>query len=373
MKLSFQIPRELIEERRQRIRDVWEYKKVDYIPILMSVYSNPWGYSVKEMMLDHEKLFKVNLETVKNSLKMIPDDYLPAMRPDVGCIVIASAFGAEVYYGPNPEQTPYIKKPIIKNINEVYKLDIPDPYRDGLMPRGLECIRYFVENTDYKIPVSCLDMGGPINVAGDLLGTDLLFFAMYEAPEALHHLLDLLAETFVLFADVSIKAAGGIDNITCTDFPSIWCPEGRKGHVSDDLCASYSPEFFNKFSKPANNKIFKRFGGGMLHNCGPNPCLSEYLNHDPPIKDVDLSYQYSKDDLQKISETFAGRGIVYFYFENTPPQHVLEEYRYIMETLAPEVVAIPCFEVFPQDPVEEIYRHFLVISREYARRMEWKR
>jgi len=47
MKLNFELPSEdEIEERCQRIRDVWDYRRVDHIPIHMTVLSNPWGYTV---------------------------------------------------------------------------------------------------------------------------------------------------------------------------------------------------------------------------------------------------------------------------------------------------------------------------------------
>jgi hypothetical protein len=118
-----------IERRKDTIRRVWDYKRVDHIPIMMRVGSNPWDYTTREHFLDADKQFQIEIESVKLSLEMVPDD----------------------------------------------------------------------------------------------------------------------------------------------------------------ICAQFSPEFFNRFSKPFNNRIFARFGGGMLHNCGPNPCASEYLRHDPPIKAVDLA------------------------------------------------------------------------------------
>jgi len=56
----------------------------------------------------------------------------------------------------------------------------------------------------------------------------------------------------------------------------------------------------------------------MLHNCGPNPCASEYLDRDPPIKAVDLAYSYSKNDLPALREAFKGKGIIYFSMPADP-------------------------------------------------------
>jgi hypothetical protein len=361
-----------IERRKENIRRVWDYRNVDHIPIMLRVESNPWGYTTKEHFLDGDKQFALEFEKVRLSLERVPDDYIPSMRPDVGCVVIESALGGEVVFGDHAEQTCTIAKPLLDTIDDAYKLQRPDPHRDGLVPEGLRRIKSFVERTDGQIPVSCLDMGGAMNVAFTLLGSEKCMMAMYEAPEALEHLAGFITDTFIHFAEVSIEAAGGIEHVTCTDFPYWWHPEGRKGHCSDDISAMYSPACFNRFSKPFNNRIFTRFGGGMMHNCGPNPCMNEYLWHSPRIYAVDLAYRFSKKDIPAFKKAFAGQGAIYLEFTDTPAVN-LQEYRQVMETLAPDVIAIPCLTCGPLDDARAIYGAFLEVAREYASRMNWRR
>jgi len=166
----------------------------------------------------------------------------------------------------------------------------------------------------------------------------------------------------VVRAEVSIEAAGGMEVITCTDFPDLWCPEGKKGHMSDDVCAGYSASFFERFSRPANNKIFARFGGGMLHNCGPNPAIDHYLWHEPRIYAVDLAYTYSKGDLERIREAFDHRGIVYFYLEDGTTEEKLRDFQHIMETLTPKVIAIPCLRIPPEEDAKAVYGAFRKVA-----------
>lgn len=355
-----------IERRKENIRRVWDYRRVDHIPISLRVQANPWGYTTREHFLDGEKQFQIELEGVKRSLELVPDDYIPSMRVDLGCVIIESALGAEVVFGDDPNQTCTIRQPALR-IEDVYELKMPDPHRDGLVPEGLRRIKSFVERTDGEVYVSCLDMGGSMNVAFTLLGAIPFYMAAYDEPEALHHLADFISDVFILFAEACIEAAGGIEHVTSTDFPYEWQPEGRKGHCSDDICAQFSPEFFNEFSKPYNNKIFRRFGGGMLHNCGPNPCASEYLSHDPRIRAVDLAYDFSKDDLPALREAFKGEGIVYLAMGADP-----DIYRRVMEILAPDVIAIPCVTCGPDTDVRALYEAFLKVSKEYAARVNWK-
>lgn len=360
-----------IEWRKENIRRVWDYKRVDHIPIMLRVESNPWGYTTREHFLDADKQFQLEFEKVKLSLEMVPGDYIPSMRPDVGCVVIESALGAKVVFGDNPEQTCTIKGPLLKHVDEAYALDKPDPHRDGLVPEGLSRIRRFIERTDGQVYVSGLDTGGAMNVAFTLLGGVECLTAMYDAPEALTHLADFISDVFIDIAEASIEAAGGIDHLTCTDFPYWWHPEGRKGHCSDDICAQYSPDCFRRFSRPYNNKIFARFGGGMMHNCGPNPCVDEYLWHEPRIYAVDLAYDYSKNDLEAFKRAFRQQGVIYFEFTETPADN-LREYERVMGVLAPDVIAVPCMTCSPEDDVKGIYEAFLKIAREYAARLDWR-
>lgn len=356
-----------IERRKDNVRRVWDYRRVDHIPVMLRVVSNPRGYTTQEHFLDADKQFEIESESVRLSLDMVPDDYIPSMRVDLGCVVIESALGAEIVFGDDPNQTCNVREPILHSVDDIYGLKMPDPHSDGLVPKGIRRIRTFAERTDGQVYISGLDMGGPMNVAFTLMGGVQFFMTSYDAPEALDHLAGLITDCFILFADEGIKAAGGIENITSTDFPYTWQPEGRKGHCSDDICAQFSPEFFNRFSKPHNNRIFARFGGGMMHNCGPNPCVGEYLSHDPPIRAIDLAYDYSMNDLPAIRNAFKGKGIVYFDMPADPA-----EYRRIMDALAPDVVAIPQITARPDQDVAGLYNGFLEVSREYASRMNWQ-
>ena len=353
-----------IDRRKENVRRVWDYKSVDHIPIMLRVVSNPWGYTTQEHFLDADKQFQLEFESVKLSLEMVPDDYIPSMRVDVGCVVIESALGAEVVFGDDPNQTCNVKGPILHSTDDIYRLKMPDPYSDGLVPEGLRRIKTFAERTDGQVHISGLDMGGAMNVAFTLMGGVRFFMTSYDAPETLDHLCGLITDCFILFAEEGIKAAGGIEHITSTDFPYVWQPEDRKGHCSDDICAQFSPEFFNRFSKPHNNRIFARFGGGMLHNCGPNPCASEYLCHTPPIKAVDLAYGFSKNDLPALRNAFKGKGIIYLDMPADPA-----EYRHVMDALAPDVIAIPQIVASPDQDVAGLYNAFLEVSREYATRV----
>lgn len=360
-----------IERRKQLVRDLWAGKPVDHIPVMITVTDPQPKYSIREQFQDGDKQLEVAMSTVAHSWQSIRDgDYIPAMRPDVGCSGLATAFGAELFWGDNPEQTCGVKEPVLNNVAEAF--DLVTPAADGgQLAEGTERIRRFAEAGQGVISVSLLDMAGGLNVANDLLGGEALYLAMYENPEALECLLGKIQELFLAAIALQIEAAGGQDAITATDFPDTWFPEGRKGHVSDDISANISPQMYERFSLPYHNMVFGKYGGGGLHNCGPNPCLEYYLKHTPAPRSIDLTYEYSRNDLPTIKKVCRKRAIIYLIEFPAQPQQALAAFEEIMELMTPDVVVIPVLTVTTEDDPAELYRRMRQIAEEYAKRMDW--
>jgi hypothetical protein len=292
------------------------------------------------------------------------------MRPDVGCSCLATAFGARLYWGDDPSQTCGVREPLLRDVEEAHRLAVPPPDA-GQLGEGTARVRRFAEAGEGLVSVSLLDMAGGLNVAADLLGSEGMYLAMYENPGALAALLDKIQELFLAAIALQLEAAGGEEQVTTLDFPDLWFPEGRKGHVSDDISANISPEFYRRFSLPYHDRVLARYGGGGLHNCGPNPCLAQYLEHTPAPRSLDLSLRYSRVDLPAIKRVCRRRALVYLGEFPARPEEAIETFRQIMETMAPEVVVIPVLAVRPEDRPAEVYRAMRVIAEEYARRMDW--
>lgn len=375
MMLDFEIPLKEIEIRKQRIRDVWEYKKVDHIPFILQINSNPFGYTMHDELFSSEKQLRLRLSSIKRTLELVPDDYIPTAFVNVGCVAIESALGMELHYGENNDQLPGIQKYMFDNFDRINQLKHIDPYKDGILPLFLERVRYFVKETDGRIPVTCLDMNGPMAIAMNIVGSENFLAGMYTNQEDVKYLLNFVMDNIIIVTDACIEAAGGIDNVTSTDFVWEWFPEGKKGHVSDDVSAMYKPDFFKEFSIPVNNRVYRKYGPGTIHNCGPNPCVNVYLEHTPRISGADLNYKYSKNDLPGFRKPFSGRGVIYLGMGYSSLEETVAEYKYIIDSLAPDVIAIP--SIFIDEKmvdsgkcdVKTLYSELLRMSKEYARRI----
>lgn len=365
------LDRDEIERRKQLTRDLWAGKPVDHIPVYITVENPNPRFSTREQFQDADKQLEESLAVLDLTWKQVPSgDMVPAMRPDVGCSCLSTAFGAELFWGDDPNQTCGVKDPPLAKVEEAYELAVPPPHA-GQLAEGTERVRRFAEAGEGLISVSLLDMAGGLNVACDLIGGDKLYLAMYEQSEALECLLAKIQELFLAAIAAQIEAAGGEQLITTTDFPDYWFPEGRKGHVSDDISANISPDMYDRFSRPFHNMIFDNFGGGGLHNCGPNPCLGCYLSHDPPLRSIDLNYDYSKNDLAAIKEVFGQKALVYLGGLPPEPEQTIQAFREIMELMAPDVIVIPHVVVPLDKNPGELHRQMREIAVEYAKRMDW--
>ena len=363
---------EEIARRKTLYRNLFAGKELERLPVDVRV-NIPSSYSVREQFQDGDKQLEVALANALSTWEHAPSsDCIPAMRPDVGCSCLASAFGAEYFWGDNPDQTPGIKDKILTLdglTEQVAALSAPDPRRDGFLPEGIRRIKRFAEAGQGFVPVSLLDAAGGLNVASDLLGMTELMMAFYDQPEAVHALLDKIQILYASTIRAGVAAAGGEANITTTDFEDVWYPEGWKGHVSDDISAGFGPEMYAEFSAPYHARIFKEFGAGGLHNCGPNPCHAAYVAHTLSPRSLDLSDQYSHGDLANFKQSLRRKAFIYlFYCGGKSP---VEWYSEIMELMTPDVIVVPVFNVTPKDDPEVLCCELRKVATEYARRMDW--
>lgn len=197
-------------------------------------------------------------------LSEIDDDLLPYFMPWFGTGVLASGFGCEIVLQPGPGNDPAVAGPCIDSPSDISKLRMPDPYRDGWMPRVLQTIDYARANSD--LPIGLTDMQGPLDTAGQMCGQERLFMWMYEEPQAVHDLFDIVTEAFIEWVKVQKQHIGepldrsnGLQGVGASPI-GIW--------ESDDDMIMVGPKQYREFVTPYVSRVFKAFGGGSLHFCG---------------------------------------------------------------------------------------------------------
>jgi hypothetical protein len=338
------IDRREIERRKDRIRRAWERRRVDHTPIAF-VLEDFHGRTLREACQDGAVQLAANRANIDRLLRILRDDYIPVARLWPGYVTIATMFGVPVHWSDDPNQAPGVGEHPVAGPGDaaaMLEAGAPDPRVSGLMPFILHWTARFARELPPEVSIAGPDLGGPLNTAKDLFQTDLLFTALYDWPDLFARFLAFAAEVQVSCYGEVIEAAGGIERLSCIDFDPVWAPEGRKGFVSDDVCAGLSPVHFRRFSVPANNRIFRAWRGGRIHNCGPHPAAGEYLDHDPPIDGLNCSFRCSRRDLHQLSGAFAGRGLVELMFDNgESAAEIVKGFEEAAGILAPDVMAVP--------------------------------
>lgn len=242
--------KDLIAQRKQVMRDLWAGKPVDAIPVDIRYEADRIG-TVRAVTVDGDKQLEMAMRNAQETLERLHlTDAIPAMRPDVGCSCIASAFGAEYYWGANEDSTPGVKNYLIPDIEDGIDM-LPDPeVTDGWLGEGMKRIARFAEAGEGIIPISLLDTAGGVNVAADLLSTTGLMEAFYIAPEEVKALLHKIQTFLLKVVDASVEAAGGEEYIR----PLIlWICGSRRGGkgISVMICARCSARRYTmNFPRP---------------------------------------------------------------------------------------------------------------------------
>lgn len=179
----------------------------------------PWlfGKDVKQYYTD----FAVCLECQIRLQELFPDALLwPGIFPDIGPVVEASAFGGEVIYleGQSPHAMPSFS-----GIEDTMDSTMPDVKSAGLMPRLLEGWEYFWKHLDshyvreYGYVEGGASIFGPIETAGQVLGYDKLFVALYDKPDLVHSFLDRLTDMLLSWLEAHQEINGPLKRISITD------------------------------------------------------------------------------------------------------------------------------------------------------------
>lgn len=366
-----------IERRKAYFRRVFNYQRVDHLPVYIWMMGDDGseGYTTRADLESDERQLASNLYHLERSLRLLPDDYIPSVRITFGYMTIATLFGAHMHWSEDPNQQPGVVEPIVRSIDELERVARPT-LQDGIAPDNLRRVRYFADHLPPDVHLSGIDFGGPLNNLKDLLETNLYYTAFYDAPEAVHSLLDKLTSVQLELLQAIVQAGGGEKRFACLDFDALWHPEEYISFCSDDVCATISPALYRKFSLPYNDRIYAPWGSGGFHNCGPHPCKREYLKQHYPVKYLNCSNKFTKKEYPEFRELFAGWGILEPGFDDGENgEQMVAGYRAMMEVLAPDTIAIPFCGVdasWSDSDIVQLYWEMRKVGEEYARNLRWK-
>jgi hypothetical protein len=315
--------RQLFEKRLEKVKaktaDVFAFREVDHPPFIVnSALYTAFGMD-PETFPDRyydDPAVTTNFQerNYYEQVREIDDDFVPYLMPWFGTAVTASALGCQVDFPPKLDPAVNPRHYPVQGPEDVRALQIPDPEKDGLMPRALQFLRYMRANS--FLPVGITDFQGPLTTANQLMGYDKLIYLMQDHPAAAHELMDKVTETLLRWVKKQKEVIG--EPLTeCISDQQVYLGRHAGIWFSDDDAVLMSPGTYKEFVVPYNARILKTFGGGCLHYCGNATHQAENFLNTEGLLAINNYSLYGLRAFRELKSKLEGR-IVLFACDFTP-------------------------------------------------------
>lgn len=227
---------------------------------------------------------------------------LPGIYPDFGCgIIEPSAFGCEIVQFENNPLSPkpmcakfFQAKPEMDMIQKIIDAPLPDPTKDGFLPKVLEQYQYYWEHLDRKYieNYGYLDgfafTMGPVETAALVMGYENFLLALLDMPETMHKLLAKTTEFILAWLEKQQEINGPLKRI----------------YLFDHSPARVGPDHFKEFVFPYVSAVLDKFPRALkiYHICDKS--IAHALGG---IADMGIDMLFFAADLQEVKRAAGNR------------------------------------------------------------------
>ena len=225
--------------RRMRVAEVFSYGCRD----MKASLSNQLGALAKSMAYEAD----------------IPN----FLEPWYGIGTVASAFGTDYHW--EPGQSPSVSNRL-GSVSDVLKArDIPVA-ETAIGRQTLAMIRYFLDETQGRLPMSFTDTQSALNIAGGLVDITALMMEMMDEPEAVRQVLRRVGDRLVEFTELQRQIIGA-----ATVYPGHGFASSREFSslgISDDNVLMVGSDMYREIVAEEDERDCASFGGIAFHSCG---------------------------------------------------------------------------------------------------------
>jgi hypothetical protein len=318
--------RQRFERRLAKVKpktaDVFAFKPVEQPPLIVnSAFYWVFGLDTDNFpasyFTDPATMTSFQERMLYDQIREVEDDFVPYLMPWFGTVVVASAFGCPIHFLPKQDPAADPSFYPVQTVEDVRKLRLPDPERDGLMPRVLEFLRYMKAHS--FLPAGYTDFQGPLTTANQLMGYDKLIYLMQDEPNAAHELMDKITTTLIEWVKLQ-KAVIAEPLNECISDQQIYMGRHAGVWFSDDDAVIMSAPTYREFVVPYNARILQAFGGGGLHYCGNGTHQADNFLATGGLLAINNYLLHGTESFHRLRERLRGR-IVLFACDFTPEDH----------------------------------------------------
>jgi uroporphyrinogen-III decarboxylase len=306
---------------KTKTADVFAFRKTEAPPFIVNsaLY---WVFGLDpetfpDDYFDPRVMTAYQERTYYDQVKSIDDDFVPYLMPWYGTVVAASALGCQIEFYPKQDPAANPRFYPVATPEDVRRLEIPDPEKDGLMPRVLDCLRYMKANS--FLPVGYTDFQGPLTTANQLMGYDKLIYLMHDYPNVMHELMDKVTETLIRWVKAQ-KALIGEPLDECIGDQQVYTGEHAGVWFSDDDAVLMSQRTYREFVVPYNSRVLEAFGGGCIHYCGNATHHADNFLVTKGLKALNIYNLYNIPSVRKLQERLQDK-VVLFVCDFTPVEY----------------------------------------------------
>lgn len=200
------------------------------------------GETQKDFYLDAERKMVIQMKAVD----LFPDAWIvPGVWPDFGAVMEPSMFGSEIRYFDNDAPR---AMPVVSNLEDINKIKFD--WKNSLLPEMLHQYEYMWKNLpdhyieDYGFLDGVGYALGPVETACMLIGMQEFMYGMYDEPELIHKLLQIVTEGLIFSLKEQEKINGRLKKLYFPDHSSNQI--GREDFK--EFCLPYYKQIMDEFS-----------------------------------------------------------------------------------------------------------------------------
>jgi uroporphyrinogen decarboxylase len=270
----------------ERVQAAIDLKTPDRVPVDLHNFqpaAKAMGVSMAEVFQNGELLAKAMLKAWRE----FGHDMILLEN---GTACNAQACGVKVIY--RDDAAPAAHIPVITRLEDVDKLEVPDPYTTFPMCEIIKATRILSREIGDQVWICGRADQGPMDLAAQLIGMEtlLLEIAMGEKEALIHRLLDYAREVATRYALALIESGA------------------RSTSIGEPIAGPdvMSPRHYRKYAQPQEKRMADDLcaKGIILHNhiCGNTiPIINDFIATGAQVLEID-----HKTNMQKAKD--AGRG-----------------------------------------------------------------
>lgn len=251
------------------------------------------------------------------------------VRANYGTGILSSVFGAELFVMADRYDTLPTTRPLEGGADAMKRLldnGIPD-LNAGLGERCFAMGRHYIALfADYPsiskyVMIYHPDLQGPMDICELLWGSDL-FYALIDTPELVHAVLELITETYITFMrkwESIVPPRNGYS-------PHWGMLHKGRIMIRDDSAMNLSPEMFDEFIKPYDQRLLDKFGGGAIHFCGRGDHYIDRMHTMPGVYAVNMS-QPEYNDMERIYQNTVDKGLALIQLRRATAEAAVQQGR----------------------------------------------